>query len=145
MNDTFFDFDQYVIPERAKAEISSHKEDRLCVIVTKEDFMVNEIFLSKILSAIKYDLSSNVRLVQFPTAKQIKLDSAHIADVKEIICFGVSPAQISMNASFRANQIYSTESFNILLTHSLKKLSGDLSKKKALWTALQQNYINENG
>jgi len=142
LNDSFFDFKRYNIPTLENPEITKHKLDKICVVISKEDFSNHQELLSKILYAIKFDLAKNVRLIQLSENGHIKLNSEICGETKEILCFGISPSRISMNASFKANVFYATEKFEIMLAHSLSKLTEDVAKKKALWNALQSKYLN---
>lgn len=142
LNEAFFDFDQYDIPTLDKAEVSKHEDDKLAIVIGKEDFKEHEVLLAKILSAINFDLKKNVRLIQINPKATIKLDSSTLEEIKDVICFGVSPKQISFHGSFKANEFYATESYAIMLAHPLNKLAQDNARKKALWGALQKRYLS---
>jgi len=141
LNKAFFDYDQYSIPKRFEGEIIRHDKDDLLVVVYASDYDMHSELLSKILLAIKFDLQENVCLIKLKEDEQFNLSRLSMENISEVICIGIKPNVISMNASFAANVFYQTESFSIMLTHSLERLSQDNKRKKALWNALQIKFL----
>lgn len=143
MKEAFFDFDKYDIPALVAPEVSKHKADKLAIVIGKEDFSKHENLLTKILSAINFDLKKNVRIIQIEASNALKLDKTLLEEIEDVICFGINPKQISFNASFNANVFYKTESYTIMLAHPLSKLDQDKARKMKLWSALQTRYLNK--
>lgn len=92
------------------------------------------------MKAIKLDEGKDVTIIQLPNEVSINISSIVGNDNRKIISFGLMPNRIGLNASFSANHMYPTETFSVLLTHSLAKLESDKGKKMALWTALQSTF-----
>ena len=140
LNESFFDFQLYDIPRKVKPDINGDNSDTLAIILKKEDFKAQELLITKILAAINFDIKTHVCVILFNDGETIDIAKCVLPEINKVVCFGIKPAEISFNASFRANTFYQTETFGLMLTHSLSILSTDNSKKKALWTALQETF-----
>lgn len=137
MNPDFFDFQFYNIPETQEVvgEINE-----ILVIVEKQDYVLKESLLKKILAAVKLDIDSQVTFLQLEEGATINLASK-AEGVKKVFTFGLKPTRLGLNGLFRGYQFYQTATFSILFSHSLKLLSEKPEKKKALWTAMQGEFL----
>lgn len=143
MNSELFHTDIFIIPEDKSAQFSIPDEVELICIGKHEDLAKNSMLLTNILKAVGYKLGVNAISVELEPEDSVKLTSLAQEKLEYILCFGTNPKELGMNARFKANRFYKTESFNILLTHSLDQLDGDVRRKKALWTALQTQFKND--
>ncbi len=140
MNPDFFDFQFYDIPE---PQVVSGNINEILVIVEKQDYVLKESLLRKILAAVKLDINSQVTFLQLEEGATINLASIAEDGVQKVFTFGFKPTTLGLNGSFRGYQFYQTASFSILFSHSLKALSEKPAKKKALWTAMQAEFLNK--
>jgi DNA polymerase III psi subunit len=139
----FFDFEVFDIESSGEIMISGPEAAELMLVVEEVDFISHKALISKIMSAINFDLDQDIRICLLRQAQNINLaHHVHSPDIK-VIVFGVNPKRISMNASFRANHFYRTETFEIMLTHALEALHSNVSYKKALWAILQKKFISD--
>lgn len=137
MNPDFFDFQFYNIPS-AQEVYSDVKE--ILVIVENQDYVLKESLLKKILAAVKLDLETQVTFLKLDEGATINLASIS-EGVKKVFTFGLKPTRLGLNGAFRGYQFYQSASFSILFSHSLKALAEKPEKKKALWTAMQTEFL----
>ena len=137
MNPEFFDFKFYDIAEPQEVTGQIHE---ILVVVEKEDYILKESLLKKILAAVKLDIEQQVTFLQLEKGAAINL--SRISDgVKKVFTFGMKPTRLGMHGAFRGYQFYQTATFSILFSHSLKVLSDNPEKKKALWNAMQTEFL----
>lgn len=141
MNSIIYDKEIFIIPEEGITEISYSEGSDMLILCRKEDSDANADLLGNILKAIGKEESKNVDVFRMDMDEDLHLAKSLDKQIKYVICFGLKPKNICMNAGFRANKLYKTEDFSIMLTHSLSQLQADVKYKKALWGALQQNFV----
>jgi len=110
------------------------------VITRKEDYHAQENLLHKILSAAKLEVNGQVTFIELEASEKINLSDLSPA-VENVFCFGLKPSQVGFNASFQGYHFYKTETFSILFSHKLSDLAQKPEKKKALWTAMQKQFL----
>lgn len=143
MDISFFDFDVYQLDATEQPELSGPENAEICIVAEQEDFRKNEELIRNILKAVNHELDGAVRKILVPINTRIQV-SAHVQSRdQKVIAFGLNPKALSLNASFKANHLYSTETFSIMLTHSLQQLSENTGFKKALWGALQKDFLKK--
>lgn len=136
MKEPFFDFDYYNIPYQI-AKATETEEKPILVIITEEDYQAQETLLLKILAAVGVDAKKDVAFVKLKEGEYAPVSHYDSPILSKVICFGLKPTQLGYNASFKGYRFYNTESYSLLLSHSLVALSDSKEKKKALWDALQ--------
>ncbi len=136
MNPTFFDFDKYELPELSNFQLSEVQNPTTAVILNHEDYENQKDLLHKILESIEIKIE-DILLCKCIDNNQYHLQKTLPNSIKSIFVFGINPALLSLNASFRAYHVYQTENYNILFNHSLNKLAENRDYKKALWAVLQ--------
>ena len=141
MNSTFLDNTIYSIPEGKPRGIDLTEKKVLLVLLRKSDYEAHTDLLHNVLKAIAFTKDENAIIYTMNEGEEsIALAKLAVPPIDAVICFGLKPKQISMNAGFRANKFYQTETFRILLSHSLEQLEGNKKFKMALWTALQEAF-----
>lgn len=140
MNSDFFDNEIFIIPEDNKMPLNLDDKIEMVVVCKDDDYTENESLIINILKAISFDLNTNASLLKLEDQELVHLSRRLPAHLKYVICFGLKPKEIGFNAGFRANRFYKTETFSILLTHSLAQLTASKKHKMALWNALQSTF-----
>lgn len=141
MKEDYFDFDLYNIPVTKSFENFEVSADNL-VVIYKEDYATNKELIHKIFGAVKLEFGADIDLLQLEKGESANLGKLIGQKSIKVISFGIGQDKLGINAKFKAYRMYSTESFNLLLSHSLKKLAESKEHKKALWNALQAYYLD---
>lgn len=140
MNSDFFDNEIFIIPEDNKMPLNLDDKIEMVVVCKDDDYTENESLIINILKAISFDLNTNASLLKLEDQELVHLSRRLPGHLNYVICFGLKPKEIGFNAGFRANRFYKTETFSILLTHSLAQLTESKKHKMALWNALQSTF-----
>lgn len=150
MNNLFFDFDLFVVPEpkqNAKIHRGEGKRGILVVYEPIEEELELTTFLGKVLQAAKIDMSQDIFLVPIRQEEGFSFRSfCRGKDVKEIISFGIPPEKLGLHLNYKhyLPLIFNQRTF--LFTDALyaifeerqlggKKMSG------ALWKALKTMFL----
>lgn len=140
MNSYFIDSEVFIIPDSENKSMEVDGNVEVFVLARRKDYDSQKQLLDNILKAVSLIPGENAVLQLLEDDESINIAELTPATVDKVICFGLKPREISMNAGFHANHFYKTESFSILLTHSLNQLDGNTRFKKALWGALQEAF-----
>lgn len=140
MNSYFIDSEVFIIPEAEHSRLEASEILEVLVLVRSKDYEAQKQLLDNILKAVALTPGENAALHLLDEKESVNVAEITPVNIKKVICFGLKPREISMNAGFHANHFYKTESFSILLTHSLTQLDGNTRFKKALWGALQEAF-----
>lgn len=140
MNSYYYNTDIFIIPESEPVGENNRLSQPMVVLVREGDLDANKTLLDNILKAIGFELDRNAAVLSIENGQSINLASHLSQQVAYVLCFGFQPSELGIQAGFRANVFYATESFRILLTHGLDKLDQDKKLKMALWTALQKAF-----
>ena len=144
MVDTILNIDTFDIPESEDIHKAGDRDTATTIVVlNKKDYETHNALLHKIFKAINIDIENDVLLLQLEEGMSCPLNQ-YVTDATEyVMSFGLGIKALCLNAKFIANSFYKTESYSVMLTHSLTKLSTDNQNKKALWTALQKVFIEK--
>jgi len=140
LNEDYFDFDLYNIPEDGNVIQQEEILAENVVVLYKEDYQLQQALLEKIFQAVGIDLTKRLSIVQLDKGQQINLSKILTPKTKQVVSFGIAQSKLGINATFKAYLRYKTDTFSILLSHSLKKLAESKEHKKALWEALKKIY-----
>jgi len=140
LNSYFIDSEVFIIPDSENKNLVAGEKVEVLVLARRKDYDSQKQLLDNILKAVSLTPGENTVLHLMEDDENINIAKLTPDSVSKVICFGLKPREISMNAGFRANHFYKTESFSILLTHSLDQLDGNTRFKKALWAALQESF-----
>jgi len=139
----FFDFELYDIPEDSRMSDKSSSDDSVVIIVNKDDYQAQKELLHKIFSAVGLELEGYNGLHIIDKGSYINITEIAGRVGTKVICFGTSPKNLGLNSSFKGYRIYNTETYQVLLSHSLAQLAVKKERKKALWDALQGLFIKK--
>lgn len=139
LKEPFFDFAYYDIPDQA-AQVADTSNRSILVVLKEEDYNAQETLLLKILSAVGVDADKDVLFVKLKDGDYGPISHYDHPALNKVIAFGLKPTELGYNASFKGYRFYKTESYSLLLSHSLVALADSQEKKKALWEALQKAF-----
>ena len=139
----FLNFDLYPLNDNLDDANTIYNNDaRQTLIVIRNTDEQHLEFLSKILSAIKYDMTQDVVLIAINPDAAIHLTQlTKTYDVFNILLFGIQPKDIGLNGQIPNYYPISINEKRILVADALAKISTNQSKKKDLWTALQRMFV----
>jgi DNA polymerase III psi subunit len=111
------------------------------VILVNSINEADKILLSKILTAVKLDLSK-IELMDLSELKKMNVKTALSQNlISHFITFGVPLPNIKLEIPLMAYQIKEIKSIRFLFSDELKNLHQDVERKKALWKALQEMFL----
>ncbi len=98
-------------------------------------------FLSKILSAVHYDITNTTltNVNDLPNKRFTYLEQN--IRFKKVICFGISPEAINLNINSIKYRPLAIGDKTLLFSESLFKVQEDKEKKAKLWNALQALFM----
>lgn len=143
MNNHFLDFDKYDIPEGGLAVVPERQSAENLVVIYQEDYNQHADLCHKIFGAVGINLEGYDGLVLMDKGVEINIAKHASAASKKVISFGIAPKKLGLNAKFTGYRIYQTDTFQLLLSHSLKQLSDNKERKKALWESLKLLYADK--
>ncbi len=135
-----FDIDLFNIPKDNLGFESERSLSEYIIILYKDDYDMHQDLVQKIFSAVNLDLNKYSGLVILERGEEINVSRHTSNNTKFVIAFGIAPIKLGLNGRFTGYTIYPTESFSLLLSHSLAQLSENKEKKKALWGSLRQAF-----
>jgi DNA polymerase III psi subunit len=111
------------------------------VILVNNISEADKVLLSKILVAVKLDLSK-IDLVELSLLKTMNVKTALSQNlISHFITFGIPMPNIKLEIPLMAYQIKEIKSIRFLFSDALSELQNDVEKKKALWKALQEMFL----
>jgi len=140
LKEDFFDFDSYQIAEPTTAETKKGNSDPAMIFVYEADYQAHKDLLGKIISAIGFNGDTYKNIVKLTKGDELNASVFSQEHTSYIISFGIAPSKLGFNAAFRGYKTYQTETFRVLLSHSLQKLHDSKEHKKALWSELQKEF-----
>lgn len=140
MKEEFFDFDLYEIPKPTVRISEGSLKDAVIIFVYNDDYEAHKGLLDKIIAAMGLDANSFNSIVKLNKGEELNVSALSNELTQYLISFGISPTKLGFNASFKAYKTYQSETFRVLLSHSLQKLTGSKELKVALWGELQKEF-----
>lgn len=137
----FLDFEIYPEIKMAEGLNFIHKNNaKNTLVLIKDANSTNIEFLSKILTAIKFDIENDIILMEVRDNQEInfsELKKTISTNIDNVILFGIKPERLHLQ--FRLPNYYKLTVNNIhyLGAEDLTAISKNNAKKKELWTALQ--------
>ena len=145
MNHNFFDFEIYQSPttDIPKGSLLGQNEKKLLLVLAEVDFTTeNEQFLTKILGAVKHDLGRDTLRLMIPKGQSFGINKLLMSDkIDKVILFGINPKDIGLSIETFVYKSIHLSGKEMLIAHSLDKISKTQELKKALWTSLQQMFL----
>ncbi|UII30511.1 hypothetical protein LVD17_19655 [Fulvivirga ulvae] len=134
-------------PEQKQVKELVFKGDnkkRILVIVDQpeEEFInaADESFLSKIIGAIKLDIS-DIAIVNFPNNNGLNKETLLDFNASKYLVFGVSDSKLFKDNLPPYQAIDIENGKQVLSCSSLTAIASDPTQKKLLWTALQKMFL----
>lgn len=146
LNQHFYDFEIYDSPstEIPDNSLIGGNAKKLLVVVKRSDFSEeNKAFLSKVLSAVKFDINSDCRVLILPEKGDYGIGNLlNTEQCTSILLFGINPKHIGLSIETFLYAPFKIASFSFLLGQSLEKIKNSTENKKSLWSALQKLFLN---
>lgn len=141
VNPYFYDFDIYQSPttDIPANHFMGNNQKKLLVIVGDSDFsQENQDFLSKVLSAVKYDMLADASILVLPKNETFGINKLISGEKQNrILIFGHRPSDLGLSIETLLYSPLNIANKSFLIGHSLEKISKSTEHKKNLWAALQ--------
>jgi len=119
--------------------IENSSDASFYIIASKSDYDSHSDLLNKICGACNLVIGEDLTLVLLTEGQQANMSVLVKNDKNSrILSIGCSADRIGLNASLRAYHVYRTETFNFLMSHSLRRLTENKEFKRSLWESVQQ-------
>ncbi|MFZ1751661.1 MAG: hypothetical protein WAU01_15790 [Saprospiraceae bacterium] len=113
----------------------------LIILDQKSQNEPNLAILSKMMSAIKYDLDEDVHLLFLDSKSTISLGASAIS-YHDLIVFGIEPPQLGIHVEYEVGKILNFEHSRVLFCEHFEIVIPDHQKKNHLWKNLQNMFLN---
>lgn len=141
----FLDFQIFAHPEPKNEEFTldqSQQFSTLVVYQVESDSEALEKFLSNILTAAKLDMSKDVLLYKSTVKNEFSfIRTKTKSNIEQVIIFGIHPKKLGINLDMKLYTPIDFQDCTFLLANSLSDIKNDQTKKKLLWTCLQEIYL----
>lgn len=139
----FLNFDLYKINNNSdNINIVYNNDTRKTMILLKKSDEEHLEFLSKILSAVQYQITKDVVLITIEQETKTSLTNMmKNINISTIVLFDITPKDISLNYNLPKYFPLKINEKTLLLVDSLNQISKNKIKKKELWTALQKVFL----
>lgn len=144
LSSEFLDFQIFppVEPEILLQQSIGENNKGLLVVIFEEETRTELLpFLTKILGAVKYDLSQDAQVIKITDETAFSLMSlCHKSkkEVKNVIFFGQNPKQVGLNLNVQKYQPLTINDQTFLFADDLGAVHDDVALKKMLWSCLQK-------
>jgi len=137
----FLNFDIYPnIKTSDSLNFIYENNDKNTLIIIKNANPTNLEFLTKILTAIKFDITADILLLEISDKQQVnfsELKKSIKTNIENIILFGIETKQLDLQFRLPNYHKLIVNHINYLNAEDLTVIANNNAKKKALWTALQ--------
>lgn len=145
LNPDFFSTNLYIVSDEKKSDLNlrGSNQKRLIIVYRADKASLDEVFLTKILGAVQYDLQQDTTLIELREDQNFSFQniSKSLAP-QHLISLGVPPKDLGLNLT---NQLYQPRTINnccFLFTNILSEIAEDKNKKGALWGCLQTMFVS---
>lgn len=154
MNNSFFDFDLFAVPDRDSGINMARGECRSQVAIiyqTGKDPDADRDYLSAILKPLQMDLQKDTIYIPIPAHASLSLAPLmRQYQIKQVLLFGCSSARCGMRHQLSLYHPYMYQGRHFLYADTLEKIriereNNDKRKAAALWKALQQIFPERAG
>ncbi|MFK7934859.1 MAG: hypothetical protein AB8G22_15225 [Saprospiraceae bacterium] len=144
MNSSFFDFQVFLPPTGDISVVGQHQK-KVTILCDYSDDTTEQIdFLRKIMSAAKFDLDTDVALIQLKNQQDWQFVSyQRQSQPKYCISFGVTPQRMGLQFNTQPYQPFSYADCTFLFAHPLANLQENVAYKGALWKCLQHLFLKK--
>lgn len=140
MDALFENFELLDIPKLNLSQFQLSDKVTLLILLRSADKASHEDLLVNILKSIGFIIGQNAEVISLSDQEDINVARVATDSVKHVISFGLKPRHLGLNASFKPNTFYPTETFHILLSYAMNDLNVNKAYKKALWLSLQKAF-----
>jgi len=137
----FYDFEVYISPESdiPGTNLTGDNEKKLLLVLREGDLSEeNKVFLTKVLSAVSYDLDRDASILVAPKDQAIAVNKMmQSGSYNNCIIFGIDPKEIGFSIEAVSYNPFTIADKKYLIGHSLEKIKTSTQLKKPLWKALQ--------
>ena len=141
----FWNFDIYKTSNESNIINFLHTDNQkqtLIVSLKGNTLEKEQIFLSKILKAIHYDIKSDVVLLEIGQSESIYFQElTKKFDIKNVVLFGIPPTQLGLHFKIHQYQPLSIGDCTFLWADTLPTLMKNQGKKRQLWSNLQAMFL----
>ena len=123
LKEAFFDFDFYKIADSSETNTREVSTTSVLIFVYEQDYEAHKDLLGKIIAAIGLEPNSFEGVVVMKKGEQLNANDLTTESTSILVAFGIAPSKLGFNAAFKAYRTYRSETYSILLSHSLQKLS----------------------
>lgn len=139
--DTFDLVAHFGVPEQENSFSASNPPKVLLVLSQTEDKDLLESFLPKILQAVKIDMQTESLSIIHSNYPINILDQIKDLGVKNVISFGVSPKDLTLNLNPQLYTLLDISKVKFLFADKLDVISKQQDRKKLLWNHLQTIFL----
>lgn len=145
MNKLFENTYIFRLPELSEANITTNATQfkGLVILASEHDLNPeNKAKLDQILMAIKYDPDQNITVVTTGENDHISISKMiGKTSAKDVLVFGLTPAQMSLNIKVNKYEWAQFENAQILFSDSLEILKDSKELKNQLWASLKNYFL----
>lgn len=148
MNNTFDNFNLIAVPDLAQVQNLGKGAHEKGLIIFWESALVEtqdlEQFLSKILTAVQFNLQNDAFLIQLKPNQKIPFTSInHLKPNQYLISFGIEPNRLGLHFTFLKYQNFKHQTIKYLFADDLQAIfeerqRGEKQMSAALWKALKR-------
>jgi len=147
LNLKFFDAQIFLRPEHKNKEKdqSSSNQAEVLVVYTKSSSAKEHLeLLSKILSAVNFDLQQDVQSVVLEKEENASFSGFRTNEtLKNALIFGVSAGQLGLHFDYQLYAPIVCNGCRFLFADDLAAISADKSLKGKLWQCLQNMFLTQ--
>jgi|GEM_PF-617663 len=144
LNPDFFSKNLYNVSDEKKSDLNlrGSNQKQLVIVYRIDVTPLDEVFLTKILGAVQYDLKQDTTLIELREGQDFSFQNIAKSLVPQhFISLGLTPKELGLNLT---NQLYQPMKINncsFLFANNLAEIAKDTNKKAALWGCLQSMFI----
>ena len=141
----FFDFEVFAVPDKNSSLLNTKnlgQKEILVLYFNENNDDELDVLLKNILTAAKLDFDKDISLLKTTTDQKYSSgDLLEKLSVKDFLFFGILPSNFGINYQLNPYQPVNFKNRRFLLIDSLDEIKSDVNKKKALWSCLQEMYL----
>lgn len=152
MNTRFKDLKIFAVPEsKAAASLGKGSNQKEILICWESEDVSEELegFLSKILSALQFNLNQDTFLIKLKPSEKINVNTlSKEIPVRYLISFGLAPGRLGLHFQQRLYQPFKHQKTQYLFADSLidlfeERQRGEKQRSGALWKALKHIFSEQ--
>ena len=142
MDTLFTDSEIYTIPDFdvALIEQQGYIHSDLLIVVGNEDYNAHIELFENIKKAMKINSEEDYQLLIISKDSYCPLHRIQSIELKKlIVCFGILPEKVSLEAKLPLNVLHTTESYKISFVGSLESMNEDKKNKLLFWNSIKDH------